>query len=89
MEPSWDVIKGTIQWLIYPLLTGLVYFCKDYFGRVKTLETDLILMKSEMFGEIASLKVRMAVQEAMILEIKDDIKEIKVGVTKLVDRVHG
>lgn len=89
MEPSWDVIKGTIQWLIYPLIAGLVYFCKEYFGRVKTLETDMTLMKSEMHSEMAALKIRLAVQEAVIIEIKDDIKEIKTGVTKLVDRIHG
>lgn len=78
MPSFFAVGKDILNLIILPLLSVLAYFCRDHFSRVKALEADLADMKTEV-----------AVNKAVVIEIKDDIKDIKSGIDRLVSRVHG
>lgn len=76
IDPNiWDVIKSITQFLILPLLMCLGYFFKKAHIRLDRLEEDM-----------TNTKTRIAVVESKIDDIRDDIKEIKHGVEKLVER---
>lgn len=76
LDPSiWDVIKSLMQWLVIPLLTALAYFFKKAHVRLDKLEEDM-----------TGTKTRIAVVESKIDDIREDIKDIKRGVEKLVER---
>lgn len=76
IDPTiWDVIKSLMQWLVLPLVTGLVYFFKKAHVRLDRLEEDM-----------TGTKTRIAVVESKIDDIREDIKDIKRGVEKLVER---
>ncbi len=72
---AWDIIRSTVQWLILPLVAGLTYFVKKHMHNVDRLDQ-----------QVREIEVRTAVVESKINDIRDDLKEIKRGVEKLVDR---
>jgi hypothetical protein len=72
---TWDVVKTLIQFLVIPLVTGLAYFFKKAHVRLDKLEDDM-----------TGTKTRVAVVESKIDDIREDIKDIKRGVEKLVER---
>lgn len=71
----WDLFKSLLQWLLLPLIAALGYFFKTANRRIHKLEDDMI-----------SSKTRIAVIESKIDDIREDIKDIKRGVDKLVER---
>ncbi len=72
---AWDMLKSVVDWLVIPAVGGLSFFMRRHVKKVEDIE------KRITFAE-----VRVAVIESKIDDIRDDIKEIKEGVTKLVDR---
>ncbi len=71
----WEVAKSTLQYIIFPVVAGFAYFLKKYIKRVEMSEERISL-----------LSVRLSVVESKIDDIREDLKEIKRGVEKLVDR---
>ncbi len=74
MEP-WDLIRGVLYYAVYPLVMGLVYFMRSHIQKVNEIEKDL-----------QDTKTRTAVIESKVDDVRDDIKEIKENVQKLVER---
>lgn len=74
----WDLAKGFMQWLVLPILGSFAYFIRKYISKVEQVEI-----------EMSQMKVKQAVLESQIDDIKQDIRDIKVGIDKLLDRIHG
>lgn len=72
----WEFIKGSMNWIILPLLGSIAYFFRKYVTRVEHLET-----------RINKMEIRMAVVEANIAHMREDIQEIKNGVDKILDKL--
>lgn len=71
----WEIIKASMQWIVLPLMGSALYFVRKYISRVDGLTI-----------QVHELEVRTSVIESKIDDIRDDLKEIKMGVLKLVDR---
>lgn len=66
MEPtSWDLIKGVVSWIIVPIIASLSYFIKKNFSDIDHLKV-----------EVSELKVKQAVSESQIHDIREDIKDL-------------
>jgi hypothetical protein len=72
---AWDLIKLIIQFAIYPVFAIVVWFMRKQYDRLDKVEVDL-----------GKQITRTAVIESKVDDIRDDIKEIKRNVAKLVDR---
>lgn len=72
---AWEVIKATIQWLLVPSFAALAFFFKKYIGRIEYMEQ-----------QVKDIEIRTAVVESKIDDIREDLKEIKHGVNRLIDR---
>lgn len=76
MESSvWEVIKAAIQWLLVPCVTALAFFVRKYIHRIEAMEQ-----------QVKDIEIRTAVVESKIDDIREDLKEIKHGVNRLIDR---
>lgn len=75
MDNLSELFKYFLQYAVAPLLALIVWVYKVQHMRVGKLEE-----------RIASVEQSTAVIRVMIDNIKDDIKEIKQGIIKLVDR---
>lgn len=74
MDP-WEIIKDLIEYAIYPALIGMAYFVRKNFDRLDRVE------------ETSSVQnTRLAVVESKVDDIRNDIKDIKRNVEKLVER---
>lgn len=71
----WDILKTLSSWIIMPLIGGLMYFVRKSFNRLEKMEE-----------EVQEQKIKTAVIESKVDDIRDDIKEIKYNVERLVDR---
>ncbi len=72
---AWDLIKSTIQWFVLPAIAALAFFFRKYIHRIDKME-----------DQVREIEVRTAVVESKIDDIRDDLKEIKRGVEKLIER---
>lgn len=75
MDNSWEIIKLLLQYAFAPLAAFLVWTYKKQHNRVDKLEYRV--------GEVEK---STAVTQVMIDNIREDIREIKHGISKLVDR---
>ncbi len=73
---TWEVLKALINWAVVPLVGAIMYFVKKNITRIEIVEQ-----------EVREQKTRTAVIESKVDDIRDDLKEIKRNVEKLVDRV--
>lgn len=71
----WEVIKAAVQWLLVPAVAALTFFVKKYIGRIEIMEQ-----------QVKDIEIRTAVVESKIDDIREDLKEIKHGVNRLIDR---
>lgn len=71
----WEVIKASIQWLLLPAVTALAFFVRKYIYRIEHMEQ-----------QVKDIEIRTAVVESKIDDIREDLKEIKHGVNRLIDR---
>lgn len=72
---AWEVVKTVSSWIIYLLILPASWLFKKYAARIEKLEED-----------IAELDKQQAVTNVLINELRNDIKEIKHNVERLVDR---
>ena len=72
----WDGIKIVGNWIIIALIGIMGYFGKTVMARIDDLEVS----STDQDKEIAVIKSRMK-------DIESDIKEIKEGINKLIDRL--
>lgn len=72
---AWEVAKTVGTWVIYLLILPASWLFKKYATRIEKLEEH-----------VAELDKQQAVTNVLIKELKDDIKEIKRNVERLVDR---
>lgn len=70
-----EVVKLVLQYAVAPLAAFFIWMYKKQHTRVDKLEERII-----------GTEQSVAVIKVMIDNIKDDIREIKHGITKLVDR---
>lgn len=70
-----EVLKTFVTLIVVPLVGGIMYFIKKNFKRLDKVEEDM-----------QEQKTRTAVIESKVDDIRDDIKDIKQGVEKLVER---
>lgn len=73
--PLWDIAKSIVSWALLPLVGGMTYFIRKNFERLDKMELEL-----------QDQKTKTAVIESKVDDIRDDIKDIKRNVEKLVDR---
>ncbi len=69
-----DILKLLLQSVILPVLGGIAYFFKRFHHRIDSLEKD-----------VDTLDTRITIVETKIDDIRDDIREIKRGVERLID----
>lgn len=74
-DSTWSVVKVIAQYAVAPLAGVVMWIYKQQHARVDSLEQRMVAAETEL----ATFKV-------MLDMIRDDIKEIKHGVEKLVDR---
>lgn len=72
---AWEIIKAAIQFLLVPAVTALAFFVRKYIHRIEHMET-----------QVKDIEIRTAVVESKIDDIREDLKEIKHGVNRLIDR---
>lgn len=72
---TWELAKALLYYAVYPLVMGVMYFMKQHMKRVDDIERQLV-----------ETKVKTAVIESKVDDVRDDIKEIKDNVQKLVER---
>lgn len=72
---TWEVVKAILHYAVYPLVGAAGFIMKKHIERIDAVEKDL-----------NETKVRTSVIESKVDDIRDDIKEIKRNVEKLVDR---
>lgn len=70
-----DLAKAGLQFVILPIAGVAAHFYKKTHKRIEDLES---ISKHQ--------EIRTAVMESQINDMRDDLKEIKRGVEKLVDR---
>ena len=70
-----DIVKGLLYYAVYPLVMGIVYFMREHIKKVEQLDK-----------QVQENKLRTAVIESKVDDIRDDLKEIKENVQKLVER---
>jgi len=63
----WELTKGLMTWVIFPLLCVISYFFKKNLSDMATLQT-----------EVNILKIQQAVSDSHIQNIREDIKELGV-----------
>lgn len=71
----WELLKGLIQWMLVPAVTALAFFVRKYIQRIEVMEQ-----------QVKDIEIRTAVVESKIDDIREDLKEIKHGVNRLIDR---
>lgn len=77
METSlWDIIRTILQFAVAPVIGMFVWMFKKQQEKHENLELRM-----------TSVEKATAILEVQISTIKEDIKEIKQGVNKLVDRL--
>lgn len=62
---SWELIKGILNWVVYPVVLLLGYFFKKQAGAVEMLQKD-----------VEHLKITQAVTTSQIKDIREDIKDL-------------
>lgn len=72
----WELVRATLQWAIFPCIAAIAYFVRKYIGRVDLMES-----------RVSDLEVRTSVIESKIDDIRDDVKDVKRGIEKLLDRL--
>ncbi len=71
----WEIIKAAVQWLLVPAVASLAFFVRKYIHRIDHMEQ-----------QVKDIEIRTAVVESKIDDIREDLKEIKHGVNRLIDR---
>lgn len=72
---GWDVVSFIFKYAVYPLMGGVTFFMTKQINKLETVE------KRQQHTE-----VRISVVESKVDDLRDDIKEIKANVQKLVER---
>lgn len=62
---TWELIKGFMSWVAYPVMLLLGYLFKKQAGDIKSLQE-----------EVDKLKVDVAVANSQIKDIREDIKDL-------------
>jgi len=71
----WDIVKTLLQFLVFPIVGVVSYFVKQNLTRIDSMETSL-----------REAETRLSVVESKIDDIREDLKEIKHGINRLIDR---
>lgn len=74
-ESFWEVIKLIGNWVVIPLMGGVMWFAKKHINRLDIIEKD-----------VQQLEVRSAVLESQITTVAKNIEEIKSDVKRLIER---
>ncbi len=72
---TWDLVRMVLGYTLYPIIMVGAWFMRKQYDRLDKVEVDL---RKQI--------TRTAVIESKVDDIRDDIKEIKRNVEKLVDR---
>ena len=71
----WKTINSILGFLSVSSLTVFTYFLRKYIHRIESTEQ-----------QVKDIEVRTAVVESKIDDIREDLREIKYGVNRLIDR---
>lgn len=74
MEP-WELLKGVVEYAIYPAVLVVAFFMRKHIARVDKVE-----------AAVNEQNTRLAVVESKVDDIRMDIKDIKQNVQRLVAR---
>lgn len=72
----WEVVKALLQYAIAPLGAFLIWSFKKHQAKVDSLEQ-----------RISQVEKSTAIIQVMVDHIRDDIKDIKAGIDKLISRI--
>lgn len=62
---SWEVVKGVMSWIIYPVICLLAWL-------FKVQHSDMVTLKQD----VARLKTDVAVTASQVQDIREDIKDL-------------
>jgi hypothetical protein len=99
---AWDIIRSIMQFLVLPLIGVVGYFFKSTNIRLDRLDEDMALSKTRIAIvevkvdrrldnlelDVVDGKTRLSVVETKVDDVREDIKEIKRGIEKLIDRAN-
>ncbi len=62
---SWELIKGVMSWVVYPVICLLAWMFKAQYDEIKIMKED-----------VAKLKTDVAVTASQVQDIREDIKDL-------------
>lgn len=71
----WEIVKITLEFLFLPAVGAMAFFIRKYIHRIEHVEK-----------QVKDIEIRTAVVESKIDDIREDLKEIKNGVNRLIER---
>lgn len=87
MDFVYEIGKYVLNGVLATIIGAVAYFGKSTLNRLSTIEKDKVIQDRLIYSLEAKLGTRVSVMESQVKDIQLDIKEIKEGINKLMDKL--